>query len=524
MNNDDYDNGLPQDKIDFIFGIITKLEFVDDDNKTVLTESLISLVEKAISIFSESLDQKQKNAIKIIFYFFLNFTSKIEVVCKKSSIVKANDSNNITIPKGRGKSKAVKDSNEDSDTFSLNTWRVTFLQLINSIICLDPSKVWTMGIIPESFLLLLWKLSIQLLEDYKSDGSFDSNVKSNCIKNLIDYTSKHGSNEINHLVTAFLDALCRSEHIAPILADIVKQTNGIMATELIGEIGQMNMSELAKSGSGVKHVGMFLTSFAELCPDLMTQHLASIMRQIDSEVYQIRSAIIQSIGIVVSYIHQSQKTPSTEPKIDESPSEENEEIDMGKKNTEHLNRAREKLLDVMVERTYDNNSFTRAVVIKTWISLVEAGSVPVRRIGSVAEIAVDRLVDKTAAVRKAALNLLTVLLECNPFNANLDISIFKSRAAELSKSFDARVKVLRELINGPVDVLLNSLENETKNPEEIDDEFLASEEVISDPDIVSIVAEKEYCNCAIELLTCIETVKNKITYLKIIIIIIIIIN
>jgi hypothetical protein len=96
-----------------------------------------------------------------------------------------------------------------------------------------------MGIIPESFLLLLWKLSIQLLEDYKSDGSFDSNVKSNCIKNLIDYTSKHGINEINHLVTAFLDALCRSEHIAPILADIVKQTNGIMATELIGEIGQI---------------------------------------------------------------------------------------------------------------------------------------------------------------------------------------------------------------------------------------------------------------------------------------------
>jgi len=48
----------------------------------------------------------------------------------------------------------------------------------------------------------------------------------------------------------------------------------------------MNMT--GKSGSGVKNIGTFVLSLAEVSPELLTLHLPSIMKQVDSDVYQIR--------------------------------------------------------------------------------------------------------------------------------------------------------------------------------------------------------------------------------------------
>jgi hypothetical protein len=48
---------------------------------------------------------------------------------------------------------------------------------------------------------------------------------------------------------------------------------------------------------------------------------------------------------------------------------------------------------------------------QVWVTLLEDRSVPVKRITSVVELAVDRLRDKTAAVRRQALCVLTALLE-----------------------------------------------------------------------------------------------------------------
>ena len=82
---------------------------------------------------------------------------------------------------------------------------------------------------------------------------------------------------------------------------------------------------------------------------------------------------------------------------------------------------------------------------------------------------------------------------------------------DLSAAFDLRVVVLKELANGPLDTLLDTLEGEGEHkPSDDDDSFLASDDVVSDPDIVSIVAEKEYCNSAIELLVAVEQAMPKI--------------
>jgi hypothetical protein len=57
-------------------------------------------------------------------------------------------------------------------------------------------------------------------------------------------------------------------------------------------------------------------------------------------------------------------------------------------------------------------------------------------------------------------------------------------------------------VNGPLDAVINDIEKEGAS--EVDDGFESSDEVITDPDIVGIVAEKEYCNSAIDLLTAVD--------------------
>ena len=503
-----------------MYAAISQLDSLSNANKNFITEVFSDLTTKCIQMAnSPGIDQKQKNTIKIVLYFFLVLCSKIELVAKKANEKMAD---NITVPKIKGRGKKAKknfldDDEEDEDNtiaFSLSLWRPKLLMTVQQVIAIDSSLIWTMGIVHESFLMLLTKLPLQILE---GEGSApEASLKAMCVNSIVDFSARY-TGSCNYLLTAFIDAICRCEHMGSVVANILKQTNGLLAAELMAEIGHMNMSEVAKSGNGVKNVGMFLVSFGEACPALIAQYLPSIMHQIDSDVYQIRSAILQAIGVVVAYIHSTQDSSVPSPEDNAS-----EDLEDKQRNTEYLNRVRETMLDVMVERTYDNNAFTRAAVIKVWSSLVESGSVPVRRIGYVAEIAVDRMADRTAAVRKAALNLLTTLIECNPFSANLDISIFRKRAEELTRAFDARVKSLKELIQGPSEEgagcnLMEKIEEGDEEGEDDEaiaqkkaeaevehDEFMASEDVTSDPEIVAIVAEKEYCNSALKLLEAVE--------------------
>lgn len=122
----------------------------------------------------------------------------------------------------------------------------------------------------------------------------------------------------------------------------------------------------------------------------------------------------------------------------DSSSEVREEIDQSKdeakessdgpfaQNLDQLFRARESLLDILVERAHDVNYYTRADVLRAWAMLSEAGAIPTRRYGSVAELAFDRLKDKTAIVRKQAAALLAHLMDNNPFagGKNLLLGLF----------------------------------------------------------------------------------------------------
>lgn len=113
-----------------------------------------------------------------------------------------------------------------------------------------------------------------------------------------------------------------------------------------------------------------------------------------------------------------------------------------KDNTELQIRIRNSLLDILLERVYDVSPFTRAAVLKVWSQLAVNHSIPVQRVVSLMELAQDRLGDKTAIVRKAAMQLMTALVEHNPFAPQLQSTVFLRRQQELETKMMERMREL----------------------------------------------------------------------------------
>jgi hypothetical protein len=102
-------------------------------------------------------------------------------------------------------------------------------------------------------------------------------------------------------------------------------------------------------------------------------------------------------------------------------------------------QSREGLLDLLMERVHDVNSFTRSRVLQTWLELVSAKAIPLARYASVAALAADRVADKAASVRKFAMQLLARMLEFNPFGPSLALSPLQALLERAGEDFKAKL-------------------------------------------------------------------------------------
>lgn len=84
------------------------------------------------------------------------------------------------------------------------------------------------------------------------------------------------------------------------------------------------------------------------------------------------------------------------------------------------------MVDILLERARDKSSYTRSKVLQTWAHLCVESVVSIGHWNLVARVAAGRLEDKGAIVRKSALQLLTTLLQYNPFGPSLRTGPFEA--------------------------------------------------------------------------------------------------
>mmetsp|Transcript_17259 Transcript_17259/g.41204 ORF Transcript_17259/g.41204 Transcript_17259/m.41204 type:complete len:1126 (-) Transcript_17259:192-3569(-) len=149
---------------------------------------------------------------------------------------------------------------------------------------------------------------------------------------------------------------------------------------------------------GLRCAANFIEKLAEAMPSVAVAHASIFAPHLGGEAYTLRSAIMTMFG---HCIHEG----------------------FGEHGDERSRAARVKskqsLLDTLLQRTRDQNAFTRARTLQTWAFLAQRARIPMSHWLVVAQLAAGRLRDKASAVRKAAMQLLQAMLKYNPFGATL---------------------------------------------------------------------------------------------------------
>ena len=366
------------------------------------------------------------------------------------------------------------------------------------------SVLWKQGVPDEAVVVLPCRIAYPMLEAATGVIARKAACAEQAI-GMIAITTLATDSLLSTITAALMDLMLSFEHMASITVDICNHisnhdasatsiqasncvTNGQnrLAVELLREIGRLDVSQESKS-IGIKYVAPFIHELAESQPKLVLRNLSHILLHLQSEPYTLRSAIITAISHILEHLGKQRQS-------NERHSNEDGSDDTSATALHDTSKTRTTLLNILTERVYDVSSYTRAAVLKAWIRLCQTQSIPKEQISMVTRLAMDRLQDKTVVVRKQSMQLLTLLLENNPYQGNLNPEPFRMKLAELYEYIKAHMpKHIAEAQN-------SSNEGEDHNAEEIlEIERAALATAIAEADVMMETnddmndAEKEYC-------------------------------
>lgn len=275
------------------------------------------------------------------------------------------------------------------------------------------------------------------------------------------------------VVASLIDLIYTHEHLSAPIADLVellyfKYDNSVFAADLISEIGKISSRDASKDVAGTRNIAAFLSTLSSLTPSLIVGNLSFVLALLDSESYQLRNAAVTCITQILLWnfrqngaqaLHPAESEPKSRragrPKskkdgsddedseserdgdeaddVDDADGDDNRSEQQEQPSTTRTfsKSTRDQLLSVLEDRIHDINSFARGHVLKMWTTLIEEGALPIHMFKSVTLMAVGRLQDKAAVVRRHSIHLLTLLLESNPFMGNLERQFYEQKRADL---------------------------------------------------------------------------------------------
>ncbi|PKA58621.1 hypothetical protein AXF42_Ash008908 [Apostasia shenzhenica] len=208
---------------------------------------------------------------------------------------------------------------------------------------------------------------------------------------------------------SILHLIYKFDFTVPHLVDAVaaaesKYGDGSLAVALIREIGRTDTKDYSRDGLGAENVGRFVVELADRLPKLMATNVGVLVPHFGGESYKIRSALVGVLGKLVAKAFNDVQ---------------------GDQSSKTLRlRGKQAMLEILIERVMDVSAYTRSRVLQVWAELCEEHAVSIGLWNKLASMASGRLEDKSAIVRKSALNLLITMLQHNPFGPQLRLAAF----------------------------------------------------------------------------------------------------
>ncbi|KAL1962794.1 hypothetical protein VTN77DRAFT_9163 [Rasamsonia byssochlamydoides] len=195
--------------------------------------------------------------------------------------------------------------------------------------------------------------------------------------------------------TSIVQSLTYFEHLSEpmaeflhILAEQYDYTQ--LSDEILRELANKEFN--SNDTRGPKSVSAFIVKLSELAPRLVMKQMTLLAKQLDSESYTLRCAIIEVCGNLIADL-----------------SKEDER-------SENYKTQINAFFDVLEERFLDINPYCRCRAIQVYMRLCELEQKFPKRRQTAAELAARSLEDKSSNVRRNAIKLLAKLVSTHPFS------------------------------------------------------------------------------------------------------------
>ena len=143
---------------------------------------------------------------------------------------------------------------------------------------------------------------------------------------------------------------------------------------------------------GPKSVSTFFIKLSELAPRLIIKQMTLLIKQLDSESYTLRCAVIEVCGnLIIDLSKQEERTENSKTQING-------------------------FFDILEERFLDTNPYCRVRNIQVYMKICDLEQKFPKRRQVVAELATRSLEDKSSNVRRNAIKLLGKLVSTHPFS------------------------------------------------------------------------------------------------------------
>lgn len=309
----------------------------------------------------------------------------------------------------------------------LESWQESTLSAFGA--CLgraDLGVAWSMGVVDESFLLLWVRVGGRgLMKGYREAGR---EVIVAALR-AAPASSAFGASAAQALVE---DVALVGEKEAASVAQACAATGEDRGDYSLAGHVLRELARLAEEKTSGKCAAAFVEELSSKSPATCAAHLSTLTTDLldAAPAYSTRSASVIAVGRVLEADAKCRQ----------------QHDDEGKKRLLVNDAARDAILQVLLDRRFDISHFVRAASLRAWASLVEKRALPISWQANVGRAAAgERLVDKSALVRRAALNLLVRLLEYNPYGATLDPVPFLTEA---HKKLEQREKLYPTVAEG----------------------------------------------------------------------------
>ncbi|XP_035722862.1 condensin complex subunit 1-like [Vespa mandarinia] len=288
--------------------------------------------------------------------------------------------------------------------------RQKVLELIYRWLQLPLQKIWKPSIVEDSFVTVLSQICYNVLEHCRDIKQKHTRQTIFEILGTLIKKYNHGIICIVRIVqlVKLFDTLPAYMATGVVYMDVECGCNGLLK-QIIKELDQTEPAE-AES----RNISAFLENIATLKPDIVLPIMNNILEYLTNEYYIMRNCAIGIIGTIVP-------TMLT-----------NEDL------TPEQKEQRDECLNSLFDHILDCNAYVRSKVLHVWQNLSCEGAIPLAMQGKLLNGCISRLQDKSANVRKQALQLLRTLLQSNPFAAKLE-------EIEFSKSVEREKIKLKEL-------------------------------------------------------------------------------